>query len=205
MSVRRILAVSLAIAGALLTAVVADAARHEQTTRISLANLVVNGTGERFRGRVLIRTPRPAFTRTNRDAAPTAHFSARVTSTCRSIVSVSTRAVATRAGALAQARASAPGHDGSLLGSGRRNGGVWRLVEFDRIDPNTYEPTGAASLYGLAVIRLRSHRWMHVRAFADFRGSCTATDRRRGVVRDALARLLRTARVEARIISAAVR
>jgi hypothetical protein len=75
---------------------------------------------------------------------------------------------------------------------------VWRLVWLPEVDPDTREPTGRERLYGIAVVRLAPRRFLHVRAFADFRGTCTEADRREGVVADAFCRLLRTARVEAR-------
>jgi hypothetical protein len=169
-------------------------------TRISLQGKAVNGALEALRGRVLIRTPVRAFRRTNRDASPSARFIATATRSCEARVIVGTRAVATRQGPVTQTRRPVKGTDAVLLGSGRRPGGAWSLIEIPAIDPGTYEPTGDRRLYGLAAVRLATRRWIHVRAFADFRGSCTERDTRNEAVAKALRRLLRAARVEARTV-----
>lgn len=188
-----------ALTGTSATPAASGDAKGEQVTRISLARLSVNGAGEGVRGRILVRTPVASFTRTSNDTAPTARFEARVSCECRAQVVVSKRAVATREGAVAQALRPTSAVD-AVIASVRRRDRAWRLVEYRRVDPDTYETTERRRLYGLAVVRIAKRRWMHVRAFADFGTSCSEDDRRRGAAAKALDRLLATARVEASIV-----
>lgn len=78
---------------------------------------------------------------------------------------------------------------------------AWRLVEFTNVDPGTRLRTGETRLYGLATMRMRPLRWLQVRTFVTFRGSSTMEDTRASGFLAALERMLRTARVDARIVS----
>ena len=175
--------------------------RALQTTRISLARQVVDGSGERVRGRVLVQTPVWLLRRTNRDASPTARFAATLGGACTATIAVSSRAAATREGPTALVRASTAFAD-AVLGGGERTDGAWRLVAFRHTDPDTGVQTRPETLYGIAAVTLaprRSFQVRVVRVFADFSQACTETQRRAGPVAAALRSLLRTARVQARL------
>jgi len=173
--------------------------RAMQTTRISLARQVVDGSGERVRGRVLLQTPVWLLRRTNRDASPTARFAASLGGACTAKVAVSSRALATREGPTALVRASTAFVDAVLAG-GARAGGAWRVVAFRYTDPDTGVQTRPETLYGIAAVTLAPRRSFQVRVFTDFSQACTETQRRAGPVAAALRSLLRTARVQARLV-----
>lgn len=193
-------AAGLALLLLALPASAAGATAREQITRISLAGKAVTGAHESVRGRVVIRTPRATFRRTNHDASPSARFSANVTGSCTAHATVSARAIVSRVGPVTQTLASTRLADAVALGSGSRDGAAWRLVEYTNVDPETRVRTGETRLYGLAAMRLRPRRWLQMRTFVTFRRTCTMQDRRTPSFVAALERMLRTARVEADIV-----
>ena len=189
----------LAIVGALAVAPAAAGAAAPRITRISLGAERVDGAGgEGLRGRALIETPR-SWRHINRDAAPTAHFTARSGAGCAAKVDVSGRAVATRASARAQAR-QATRSPAAVIGEGSRPRGAWRAVQLAPSQDRTGE--SPPDVYGIAVVRIARRRFVHVRAFALFDPACTDRQIRSGPVARALNRLLHRARVEARIVAA---
>ncbi|MCW3001167.1 MAG: hypothetical protein JWQ20_465, partial [Conexibacter sp.] len=191
---------SLMVAAALMLATSGAAAAgtppRVDATRISLDREGVDGALEAVRGSVTIETP-TTMQRDSHDGALTARFTSHVSGACTARVQVSNRAVATRSGAAAQAAAST-GFRTSALGQGRRRDGAWALVEQEVLDPQLRQPTGAQQLYGIAVVRLARHRWLHVRAFVTYAGTCSADDRQKGSAAVGVRDLLVTARVQAR-------
>jgi hypothetical protein len=117
------IAAGLALALLALPASPAGARQSEQLTRLSLAGKAVTGARESVRGRVVIRTPPATFWRTNRDASPSALFSASVRGSCTARVIVGTRAIVSRVGPVTQTLASTRLAD-AVLGAGSRDGGM---------------------------------------------------------------------------------
>ena len=192
-------AATTAIVAALAAVPAAAGAAAPRITRIWLGGEHVDGTSdEGLQGRVLITTPR-SWRHINRDAAPTAHFTARSGAGCAVKVDVSARAVATREGARAQARRSTRPL-AAVLGDGSRPRGAWRNVQLAPSQDDAGE--SPPEMYGIAVIRIARRRFVHVRAFALFDPACTTSQIRSGPVASALNRLLRRACVQARIVAA---
>jgi hypothetical protein len=192
-------AATIAIVAALAAVPAAAGAAAPRITRIWLGERVDGTRGaEGLRGRALIETPR-AWRHINHDAAPTAHFTARSGAGCAAKVDVSGRAVATRANARAQAR-QATRSPAAVIGEGSRPRGAWRAVQLAPSQDRTGE--SPPDVYGIAVVRIARRRFVHVRAFALFDPACTTSQIRSGPVASALNRLLRRARVEARIVAA---
>lgn len=199
----------LATAGVVLAALgsaatISDAAAHvnrftavsaaagDQITRLSLTRTLVNGTRGRqqVRGGVLIRTPSADWRRSSRDASRSARFNVRVNATCQGSALVTNRAVATSAGALSQAR-RATNIAITELSERSRSRGALRLVEIAPRDDQR-------QLYGIAVVKLAPSRYLHVGSFLMLDRSCT-DDALRNEMAPTVSRLLRTARVQARV------
>lgn len=188
----------MSVAGVKTPKTITDGA--DLITRISLTGQSVNGTSQHATGRIVIRTPKAGFERTGQDAAQTAHFKAQVGAGCRATVIVMGDPVASSVGAAAQARESLAGFY-QLLTFGNAGGGLWTMSEYNILDDNG-APTGAKSLYGLAVTPLAAaNRWMHLREIVRFSGACSDSDRRDSAFTKSLERILRTARVEAKLAS----
>ena len=144
-----------------------------------------------IRGRVLLRTPRAGWPHRNRDTAPTAHFTVAPGSRCASLLRVAGRGVATRQGPLTQVRTATRGH-AFVLGEAQRSRGAWRL------GARCYE-NGRIGIYGIAAVRVAPRRWLHVRALGTLPAGCETVAAAGGELDTALRRMLRTARVQARV------
>jgi hypothetical protein len=88
-------------------------------------------------------------------------------------------------------------HAELILAAGRRAGGP--CVSLSNRDP----ATGERYLYGVAVVALSRHRWVDVRSFAFFSGSCSNVDTRKGAAATSLGHLARTAQVRTRGVAVA--
>jgi hypothetical protein len=170
----------------------------DQRTRISLARQLVDGAPQHLRGRIVIRTPRATFERSDRDASQSAHFTVALGGDCRARVLVVGGAVASRLGAQALL-------DSSLAGARRVAGGraagdsPWAIGAFAVADEDG-RPTGALRLAGQRLARLAPRRWLRLSEYAYFSATCAAADVVRPAFVTALGRLLSLARLEATIV-----
>jgi hypothetical protein len=139
-------------------------------TKIGLVREGVDGTlgRQRLAGHVTVRTQR-SWRWTSHDGAPTAAF-AIPTGSCRAVVRVSVRAVATGRSAAARARAVTDVGSAAVLADAARPGGWIRLTELGG---------GRPQLYGIAIVLVARNRWPDVRAFGSFTG-CTYAEIRNG-------------------------
>ena len=183
--------------GALAPAAVAVTPAPDRVTTIPAGRLGVDGApGYGVRGSARIRTSDAQVRRTSADGAPTARFAATVSDRCTARLQVSLRGVASSQGPVTRAR-TIMRHAELILGSGRRVGGAWRLSE------QVNRATGERYLYGVTVIALSRHRWVDVRSFAFFSGSCSNVDARKGAAAKALGHMARTAQVRAHVVAVA--
>jgi hypothetical protein len=106
-------------------------------------------------------------------------------------MTVSARAVATKLGTPAQVeRALSPSHRVALIARGSRAHGSWGIDETDR----SAAAQATRGLYAVGPIHLTGHRYLQLRATADFTGPCSDADVRRGAVPAALERIVRDGR-----------
>lgn len=173
-------------------------ARSATVTRVSMDHEHVDGAAQSLHGTIMIRTSAAHLRRVSHDGAPTARFTATVSTTCTARIAVSGRAVATTATPAEQAKRTTRIRR-VPLGHGTRADGAWELVEQNVVDPNALEATGGKQLYGVAVVRIAPHRFVHVRAIGRYEGTCAVDDRLDGRAVDAIKQLLISASVRARV------
>ena len=165
---------------------------EEERTRLALDQVAVTGKpAESLTGHVVISPPVPAFGRTSEEDAPTALFDVDLGAPCRADVRVTTRALFSRRSPRRQVNAASGGDEGTLAKDWRPRS-PWRLTED--------QGEGGVKLFGVRVIRLAPRRFLHVRAFAEFDPSCPDVERREGIVPGGLAKILRSARLEGRLV-----
>jgi len=197
--------VATAVFGALSTPATADHAPQRGSgtlaSKLTLRGTNINGSDETLTGHTAFRTP-AAWRHVNRNGSRSQHFRAVATETCTARIHVSPRAEATRRSAQAQVDRAMRVRVGALLGSGRLgDGGRWALSIIDDSsgDPSAAPPAVDRRLYGIAVTPVRQRRFVHTRVLVVMSEGCTVGDVRSGTVQAAVKRLVRTAKVRARI------
>jgi hypothetical protein len=170
----------------------------DQRTRVSLARELVDGAPQHLRGRIVIRTPRATFARSNRDASQSAHFTVAAGGDCRAQVLVFGGAVASRLGASALLDRSLAG--ALRLAGGRVSGASpWAIGAFP-ISDEASTPTGGYRLTGLRIAALAPRRWLRLSEYVSFSATCATADVMRPAFVTALGRVLSLARLEATIV-----
>jgi hypothetical protein len=174
----------------------------DQRTRISLAYAVVRGASQHLRGRIVVRTPRATFSRTNRDASQSAHFDVALSGSCRATVLVYPAASATRVSAVAQIDGSLRGSR-LLAGGHAADGSPWGIGEFALFSQDTGQPIGGARITGVRIVRVAPRRWLRLAEYVSFSSTCSTTDATNSRFVDALGRLLSLAETNASITTLA--
>lgn len=119
--------------------------------------------------------------------------------TCVVIVRAGGRAAASRETSRERAArfTRAPPH--VLLGQGRAHAGWWRLARMRWLVEESGEPALSDNLYGFRAYRVARRRWVDVRLLVEYRG-CTEGEVMDGSTHADVARVLRTATVQARVV-----
>lgn len=168
---------------------------------LTLKGTGINGSSRKLSGSIRIQTPR-AWPHLNRNGSRSQYFRAVTRTECTAGIHVSPRASATRQTAQEQVDRAMRFRVGPLLGRGRLAGGArWALaVHHDPTgDEDAPAPAVHRTLYGITVTPIARRRFVHTRVWVTLSSRCTDDDVRTGSVQREVERLLRTARVRARI------